>query len=74
MKHGSFFHQSKVNVKNIIFLEVWKQGINKVGTEFFDNKADTVDAATDKLQLQPSSKKLLAVTATANKSCYKTVR
>lgn len=51
-----FFHQSKVNVKNIIFLEAWKQGINKVGTEFFDIKADTVDAATDKLQLQPNFK------------------
>ncbi|MDP3267663.1 MAG: hypothetical protein Q8M40_01310 [Legionella sp.] len=51
-----FFHQSKVNVKSLIFLEAWKQGINKAGSEFFDIKADTVDAATDKLQLQPNFK------------------
>lgn len=49
-----FFHQPKV--KSIIFLEAWKQGINKVGAEFFDIKADTVDTATDKLQLQPNFK------------------
>lgn len=49
-----FFHQPKV--KSIIFLEAWKQGINKVGAEFFDIKANTVDAATDKLQLQPNFK------------------
>lgn len=51
-----FFHQSNINVKNKIFLEGWKQGINKLGTEFFVIKADTVDAATDKLQLQPNFK------------------
>ncbi|OJW06879.1 MAG: hypothetical protein BGO44_13895 [Legionella sp. 39-23] len=49
-----FFHQPKV--KGIIFLEAWKQGINKVGAEFFDIKTDSVEAATDKLQLQPNFK------------------
>lgn len=53
-EHYLVFDEARV--KNIMFLDAWKKGINKIGTEFFDIKADSVDAATDKSQLQPNLK------------------
>lgn len=53
-EHYMAFDEARV--KSIMFLDAWKKGITKVGTEFFDIKADSVDAATDKSQLQPNFK------------------
>lgn len=39
---------------NRVFLERWKEGVKLAGTRFFDIKADSVEAATDKNQLRPS--------------------
>lgn len=42
----------KIAPKN--FLEAWKKGVKLAGTEFFNIKSDTIDAATDKWQLAPN--------------------
>ena len=43
-----------MNEKQNKFLEHWKQGVNLVGTQFFDIKSKDVESANDKNQLAPN--------------------